>query len=78
MCFCLYSVTVYKGAKLQKSDFELFLPQKKAKNQKNTINVAGLVRLELSHMVQKMLGMQQKVIFMVVRRGRVNNVLYPK
>ena len=55
-----------------------FYPQKKAANQKYTINVGGLVQLELSHMVQKMLGMQRKVIFMVVGRGRVNNVLYPK
>ena len=63
---------------LQKSDFGPILPQKKAADQKYTINVGGLVQLQLSHMVQNMLGVQRKVIFMVVGRGRVNNVLYPK
>ena len=53
-------------------------PKKRLPTKKYAINVGGLVQLELSHMVQKMLGMQRKVIFIVVGRGRVNNVLYPK
>ena len=49
-----------------------------APDKKDTIYVAGLVQLELSHKVQQLLRVQQKVIFMVVERGRVNNVSYPK
>ena len=58
--------------------FWVFLSQKMAFDKKDTIYVAGLVQLELSHKVQQLLRVQQKVIFMVVERGRVNNVSYPK